>query len=73
MNWIYFGNCKGKWVNNEWRWLKTALSSSLVFMLDAAADYPFVNQTTLIEYYLINLSYLTSILTNGNSKLKAGD
>lgn len=28
-------------------------------MLDAAADYPFVNQTTLIEYYLINLSYLT--------------
>lgn len=31
-----------------------------VFVLDAATDYSFVNQTTLIEYYLINLSYLTS-------------
>lgn len=43
---------------NDGDW-KRSPSSGLVFVLDAAADYPFVNQTTLIEYYLINLSYLT--------------
>lgn len=48
-----------KWIMmNDGDW-KHSLSSGLVFVLDAAADYPFVNQTTLIEYYLINLSYLT--------------
>lgn len=44
---------------NDGDW-KHSSSSGLVFVLDAAADYPFVNQTTFIEYYLINLSYLTS-------------
>lgn len=40
--------------------IENSSPSGLVFVLDAAADYPFVNQTALIEYYLINLSYLTS-------------
>lgn len=36
------------------------LEECFVFVLDAATDYSFVSQTTLIEYYLINLWYLTS-------------
>lgn len=43
---------------NDGDW-KHSSPSGLVFVLDAAADYPFVNQTTLIEYDLINLSCLT--------------
>lgn len=41
-----------------------------MFVLDAAADYPFVNQTTLIEYDLINLSCLTSDSNGKKAKYK---
>lgn len=52
-------NVKGsEWIMNDGDW--NQLDEWFVFVLDAATDYSFVNHTTLIEYYLINLSYLTS-------------